>query len=437
MVQETTGERKGFPSIDAMKDKCYEYLKSHECIGERWGKKYQFYFPANTKYGHHQWLWDSGFHMISWSHKDVQNSIADLRTMLQFQRPDGFIPEIIFWGEEQSSGKKLLTKLFGKVFGYSREDYTDITQMPMLPFALRAIWNATKDVDLLKEFLPKLVEYFDWWENTRDPDGDGLVSIVHPWESGIDASPIYDPAFKIKEKDQGKFWKMYPKFLLIQKDYRQKAKWDIQKILAMEKFNVEDVGVCSVYAAGWGILSELASEYDQYLSARCKDKQNFFEKAILYKCWNQRLGRFVSFYHQGGEEHVSYAETAQSLFPVMFETIPQEMLDKVVATIQDPEKFWLPYPVPSVSKAEPTFNPNRNRLLWRGTTWPILTWFVMEGLLNNGKEEVAKQLLDRWVELYLKKGIWEYYNPLTGEGLGEEGIGMSTVIVDMIARLKK
>ncbi|MBN2152018.1 MAG: hypothetical protein JW839_11260 [Candidatus Lokiarchaeota archaeon] len=437
MVEASTGERKGYPSIEAMTDACYDYLQSHECKGEKWGKPFQFYYPASTKYSHSQWLWDSGFHMISWSHRNVQNAIADLRTMLQMQQPDGFIPEMVFWGEEQGRGKRLLVKLVDKLMGYSNDRFTDITQMPMLPFSLRAIWNATKDVALLKEFLPPLVAYFDWWENTRDPDGDGLVSIVHPWESGIDASPVYDPALGVKEQDRGKFWKTYPKFLLLKKDYRQKAGWDVEKILAMEKFNVEDVGVCSVYAAGWGVLSELASEYDQFLSARCKDKQNFFEKAVIYKCWNPRLDRFVSFYHQGGEEHVSYAETAQSLFPIMFETIPQEMLDKVVGTLQEPEKFWLPYPIPSVSRAEPTFNPNRNRLLWRGTTWPILAWFVMEGLMKNNKEDVARQLLDRWVELYLKNGIWEYYNPLTGEGFGEEGIGMSTVIVDMLARLKQ
>jgi glycogen debranching enzyme len=184
-------------------------------------------------------------------------------------------------------------------------------------------------------------------------------------------------------------------------------------------------------------MSELALNFDLFLAARCKEKQHFFEKAILYKCWNPRLGRFISFYHQDGEEHVSYAETAQSLFPIMFETIPPEMLDKVIASLQDPEKFWLSYPVPSVSKSEPFFNPNRNRLLWRGTTWPILTYFVMEGLLKHGKDKIAKEMLDRWTDMYLKHGIWEYYNPLDGEGLGEEGIGMSTVIVDMLARLKK
>ncbi|HME52168.1 MAG TPA: trehalase family glycosidase [Candidatus Lokiarchaeia archaeon] len=421
----------GYSTIDDIENACYAYLKEHESIGEKWGMHYHFYYPASTKYGHHQWLWDSGFHMITWSYRDVQNSIADLRTMLQFQRHDGFIPEMVFWGTES---KTFLAKLFNSVIGYSSDQYTDITQMPMLPYAVRAIWNATNDVTLLEEFVPKIVAYFDWWEITRDPDGDGLVSIIHPWESGIDASPLYDPVHAIKPKNQGKFWKTYPKFLLLLHAYR-KAGWNIPKILAMEKFNVEDVGVCSVYAAGWGVLAKLASEYDQYLAARCRDKQHFFEKAIVKKCWDEKNKRFISYFHLKGEERVSMAETVQSLFPLLLETIPDEMLEAVLENLQNPEKFLLSYPIPSVAKSEPSFNPNRNRLLWRGTTWPIDQWFVMEGLINHGRENIAQQLLESWIDLYKKHGIWEYYNPLTGEGLGEEGIGMSTVIVDMIKRL--
>ena len=35
-----------------------------------------------------------------WSHRNVSNAIADMRTMLQMQQPDGRIPEIIFWGPQ-------------------------------------------------------------------------------------------------------------------------------------------------------------------------------------------------------------------------------------------------------------------------------------------------------------------------------------------------
>jgi hypothetical protein len=419
-----------YADVNELVEACYSYLKSHETTGEKYGFKYHTYFPANTKYGHHQWLWDSGWHMMAWSYREPINAIEDLRTMLQFQQPNGFIPEIIFWGDEH------LPWLLQHLFGYSHAEYTDLTQMPMLPWSLRAIWNATNDIELLKEFVPKLVAYFDWWANERDPDGDGLVSIIHPWESGIDASPLYDPAHGIKPKNQGKFWKHYPKFIVLQYHFRR-AKWDQQKILKREWFNFEDVGVCSVYAAGWGVLSSLAAEFDEELAAKCKQQQARFEQAIISKCWDEQLGRFVSFYHKKGKECKATAETIQSLFPILLDSLPQEILEKMIATIRDPAKFWLPHPMPSVAKSEQTFNPLRSRLLWRGTTWPIDQWFVMEGLIAHGREDIAKQLLDKWVSTYLEYGVWEYYNPLTGEGLGEEGIGMSCCIVDMINRLGK
>ena len=37
------------------------------------------------------------------------------------------------------------------------------------------MWEASKNISILKEFVPKLVKYFDWWRTTRDANGDYLV----------------------------------------------------------------------------------------------------------------------------------------------------------------------------------------------------------------------------------------------------------------------
>ena len=42
--------------------------------------------------------------------------------------------------------------------------------------------------------------YFNWWKENRDVDGSGLIAILHPWESGIDLSPAYDPALGVPER---------------------------------------------------------------------------------------------------------------------------------------------------------------------------------------------------------------------------------------------
>jgi hypothetical protein len=107
--------------------------------------------------------------------------VSELRTLLQLQRSDGFVPEEIFWGERSQLQDDELR------LQWSNSRHSDITQFPVLPFALRAILNATSDVALVAEFLPQLVRHMQWWRRARD-DGDGLVGILHNWE-GLDASP--------------------------------------------------------------------------------------------------------------------------------------------------------------------------------------------------------------------------------------------------------
>ena len=41
----------------------------------------------------------------------------------------------------------------------------------------------------LAELLPKLVAYHSWLYNERDLDDSGLVTLIHPWECGLDTTP--------------------------------------------------------------------------------------------------------------------------------------------------------------------------------------------------------------------------------------------------------
>lgn len=135
------------------------------------------------------------------------------------------IPEMIFWGKE-SWKDKLLNKLF-----FTDPTVTDISQMPMLMFSLQRIYKATKDKKLLEEFLPRLIEYHEWWKTRRQPDGDGKIVIIHPWESGLDASPMYDEALKVKNP-KPKLKELYPKFEELQLNYRFKYNWKTNKIIS-------------------------------------------------------------------------------------------------------------------------------------------------------------------------------------------------------------
>jgi hypothetical protein len=54
--------------------------------------------------------------------------------------------------------------------------------------------------------------------------------------------------------------------------------------------------------------------------------------------------------------------------------------------------------------------------------------------LTDFRGEVVR-ILNKWIEMVTQNGIWEHYNPETGTGYGAEGLGMSCLIIDWMARL--
>jgi len=205
-------------------------------------------------------------------------------------------------------------------------------------------------------------------------------------------------------------------------------------------FQVIDVGLNSVYAAGWRVLSELALiTGDIQTSTKCKNMQIEVETAILKELWDPNLGRFINQYRDPATGKVlsTDVEVVQTLFPILLDTLPKEILNQIIYNqLLNTSKFWLTYPVPSVSADQPQFTPVFTvDLMWRGPTWPILNWFIMEGLSYHGHDEIVSQIMQKWIQLYQKSGVWEQYNPITGEPYGAVGLGMSTLIVDWMYRL--
>jgi hypothetical protein len=256
-----------FASLDDMIAKTYSRMDELHMAGKRWGVQYAFHRPSLEKYGPHQWLWDSGLHMRINAHRDLLDSVSDLYSLLAMQdTSSGFIPEMVYWGDDPNQhgiGRML--------FGYSDSKRTDLTQMPNLAFAVEGIYanmidavgNMTESptksrsrvaaLGFLCHVLPRLHKYYMWWLHRRDLDGDGLVSIIHPWESGLDASPLYDDVHRYnrahrvrRDPDAWTSWgadgredrptpaELYPEFIVLLYRYRHRAGWVPSRILDPE-----------------------------------------------------------------------------------------------------------------------------------------------------------------------------------------------------------
>ena len=378
--------------------------------------------------------------------------------MLHFQQPDGRIPQMINWRHKRGLTDPLKPRL------YTKHEYNDLTQMPVLPYSLRAIYAATgNDTAVLREFLPPLIKYFNWWKTTRDLDGTGVVTILHPWESGLDLTPAYDPALGVRLTSRARpAWsEIYPQLIQLALSYRWRYSWDQTAILSRTSaapgpinfFKVQDIAVNCVYASGWAILGDLATALNNdddddddnnntSLAAECHANAAHAETGIMTHLFSPTLNRFVTGYNDPTTNAQLFhpVRTVQTLFPLLLSptTLSPTILTALLSSLTSPQEFWTPYPIPSVSASEPEYNPVQNTdLLWRGTAWGFTNWFVMEGLRKHGQTDLVNKVMDRWIAMATKAGIWEIYNPETAVGYGAEGLGMSVLIVDWMKRLDR
>ena len=144
--------------------------------------------------------------------------------------------------------------------------------------------------------------------------------------------------------------------------------------------------------------------------------------ALVDRLWDERRGLFLDEAQPGGLRPA--VETWAALAPLALPDLPEAIGRRLVEEhLLDPRRFWLPVPPPSVSAAEPSFEPGRGpgwkRRYWRGPTWVNAAWLLWLGLRRLGYDARGRR---RWRarlgEIVLREGLREYYDPHTGEGLG-------------------
>lgn len=389
---------------------------------------YRFIAPANKEYVY-QWLWDTGFHAIVLSHFDTNWGKSEIRNYLLGQRESGFMPHIIFWGKR----RVLPHWAYIESQLSLRPSSTSITQPPILPISVEAIYKRDRDKKFLSEVLPKLAQNHIWLLLNRDLDKDYLISIISPNESGMDESPTFQVAAGYTGLDTARLHYTYRKG-----DFRNhRYRFNSEKILKKDYFNVEELLFNVVFIESARSLSRLFLEIDdKQESDFYKDVANKSERSLIKKCWDGQDEIFYSIYSK--EEKFARVKTVASLIPLFLEGLPREKADKLVKKhLLNREEFYTNYPIPSVAKDEkyyvPTDTPLRQvKLLWRGPTWIATNWFVIKGLQKHGYDKIAKELIATMSRMIDDQGFREYYNPETGEGYRRQNFGWSTLILDLI-----
>ncbi|MDQ3792074.1 MAG: glycogen debranching protein, partial [Actinomycetota bacterium] len=156
----------------------------------------------------HQWSWDTGFIAVGLAHLDTGRAARELLTLFAYQWKNGKVPHIVFNPEAPPE-----SYFPGSEHWISAGEFPDAPTAPPYTSALcqppthaidaLRVWEVAGGNnparDFLSEIYPRLLRWHRYLLKYRDPEGSGLVTIYHPWESGTDNSPRWDSALEAVE----------------------------------------------------------------------------------------------------------------------------------------------------------------------------------------------------------------------------------------------
>lgn len=398
------------------------------------GMEYHYTRPAAERYPF-QYFWDSCFHVIMLvAIGEHEHAKLHLKTLFSVQEENGFVGNIIYWKQILPAR---ITDFFQmrvkNILKLRAPHMSSIVQPPIAAQALLTIYEATGDDTFLAEMLPKLKLYYQWLAENRDLDGDALISIISPFESGMDWKPSYDVVVGFNGGHAD--FRLFCKIVLV--DCRNFLRnYNLKKIARAGYFRVKDAGFNAVYARNLQDLALLCRIKGDSDGKIYEDRARRTMDSMVRLLYDETD---VAFYDVYGPENKKIKILTPTIFyPVIVDHLSSEIAKNVMEKhFYKGDEFDTTFPIPSVAKNHPSFNPNESLYIWRGPVWIVHNWLMHKYLVNKGHDKKAEKLMQSMIALIEKSGFREYYNPFNGEGYGAYDFTWAGLVLDMIINKKR
>ena len=310
---------------------------------------YEAMMPSKVNYVG-LWLWDSAMHALAFRHIDPELARNQIRAILEYQLPDGMLPDAIY--DE------------GVVSEIDHPIYAEVTKPPILAWASLKLHETEPDLKFLNDIYVHLVRWNAWWFSMNDDDVDGLVQYNHPYSSGLDDSPLWDYGMPVESPDLNTY-------LCIQ------------------------MGSLAMMAEFLGMDSE-AKMWRRRAAA--------IVQRMIQDFWDADSGIFRA---MQGNESIPVI-TPFNLYPIWTGQLPDDIRGRLIAHLTNPDEFWGDNMLPTVARNDPHYDPST---MWRGPVWVNINYFFIEALRLVGEDGLADELTNKTLDLIMRHhGIYEYYH---------------------------
>lgn len=326
-----------------------------------------------------QWLWDSCFHALLWAELgDEDRAVAELANLLAGQDELGFVPHMTYHGDPGA----------GAAF-WGRTGSSSITQPPLYGHAVAEL--VRRGITVPEVVVDRAASGLGFLLAHRARTVDGLIAVVHPWETGCDDSPRWD-GWCPGGYEPARFRQVKGELLATVERAESGAP------LANPAFAVASAGFNALVA--WNAL-ELATVVD--------DERLVAAATELAEALDRRWDPDRVTWTDDGPHASGRVRTADALLVGLVAPRPEAF-----TALADPRGLGGAYGPAGTDRREPTHDPDA---YWRGPVWPQLTYLLQRAALAAG-DPVAETLAEGLRAGATTSGLAEYWNPDTGAAGG-------------------
>ena len=397
----------------------------------------------------HQWSWDSAFIAIGLAHLGTGRAAWEIRSLFEHQWENGKIPHIVFnpdappesyfpGPEHWASAADAPDAPTGPATtsGLCQPPVHALAALRILRIAEARGEGVAEAREFLREIYPKLLAWHRYLATARDPEGSGLVTIYHPWESGTDNSPRWTPALErvevgeipdyerldlgqVLDPEERPTGYEYDRFIWLV-DVIKATGCDDNVLYEECPFMAKDVLASAILVRANEALLEISEVADAPKGARATLRAWIEQgRAGLEERWSPNLGLCTDYDLRAGEPLA--VRTIAGFAPLIAGSGREDHLRDLLRVLDsrvfagNPDLRW-PLP-PSTSPHERGFRP---RSYWRGPVWPVMNWLLWWSLERSDEKKRAAKLKGCSLAQLSDGCFGEYYEPFTGEALGSD-----------------
>ncbi len=349
---------------------CFSLLR--QCMMPPEGKCRENYYVFSRE---PKWGWGYGgqvFHeslsMLAYAYMDPAGAMNSQRVYFERQHPDGYI--------NYRTGPFLdeTIEFKGKL----------TSSAPLFNYENLEIFKVTRDKHFLEEAYKSGARFYRFYIANRDSNNNGLCE----WGGEASLESVRDARVAVWDN----------------------VGWpsnfegpDLNSMLVKEAKTLAEMATLLGYREDAGKWSADAENRSKLINSSMWDNENGFYYNV------NRNDQTFSYQHP---DDLKIKEIIGFL-PLWAGISDSIKTSKLVSCMTNPDEFWRPFGVPTLSAKDSYFNPMG---YWNGPVWVQWDYLLFRGLLDHGykkeAEELAMKVLDNMI-WHLKQDhvFWEFYSP--------------------------